>query len=292
MCRQADRGGPIAALKCAATVLGGNYAKGVDSRFMSNTYFLVPPASESPRLRFWHWYSFGDTDYGKVQLRTTDNTTWKDISDTYSKTSSGVWTYPYIDLSQYAAKTVQIAFYFHSYCPNVFCYVSSGWYIDDVMIAVGTVTCTDNDGDGYGNPASLACTYPEADCDDNDPTINPGVKTDIYGDSIDNDCDGEIDEDPPFCSVKIIPDEFFVGLSLLPRLKIIRIIGVGPDFASQGNIVFSSDDVIALTSKVISNTEISALVYIAPRAKTGSFDVTVGECVGKNAFEIKKWWWQ
>ncbi len=44
----------------------------------------------------------------------------------------------------------------------------------------------DADGDGFGA---------KADCDDSDAAVNPGVTTDGC-DSVDNDCDGEIDEDP------------------------------------------------------------------------------------------------
>jgi hypothetical protein len=154
----------------------------------------------------------------------------------------------------------------------------------------GKTTCTDNDGDGY---YAEECCGTEVDCDDTDPAINPGVEGDAYGDLIDNDCDGKIDEDPPLCTVLLVsPDEFYVGFGLLPRLKMVRIIGAGPDFDSQGSIVFSSDDVFVLDSKAVSKTEISALVYIAPRAKTGNFDVSVGDCVGKDLFEIKRWRWQ
>ncbi len=35
--------------------------------------------------------------------------------------------------------------------------------------------CTDNDGDGYGNPASSLCENPELDCDDDDHDVNPGA---------------------------------------------------------------------------------------------------------------------
>src|SRR5438445_113796 len=42
---------------CAATVLAGNYASGVDSRLISSA-FVVPPTATSPAIRFWHWFSF------------------------------------------------------------------------------------------------------------------------------------------------------------------------------------------------------------------------------------------
>jgi|GEM_PF-2514665 len=51
-------------------------------------------------------------------------------------------------------------------------------------------TCTDIDGDAYGNPASSTCNYPQLDCDDNNASINPG-SSEICGNGIDEDCNGE-----------------------------------------------------------------------------------------------------
>ncbi len=59
----------------------------------------------------------------------------------------------------------------------------------------------DADGDGYGDPDDtiLTCTPPEGyvldgtDCDDGDDTVHPDARE--YCDTLDNDCDGEIDED-------------------------------------------------------------------------------------------------
>lgn len=59
-------------------------------------------------------------------------------------------------------------------------------------------TCTDVDGDGYGDPASPACTYLERDCDDSDPEVNP-YATEICDNEIDDDCDGLIDSADPDC---------------------------------------------------------------------------------------------
>ncbi len=49
--------------------------------------------------------------------------------------------------------------------------------------------CTDNDGDGFGDPASPGCTYVYLDCDDSNPDINP-LATEIAENGIDEDCDG------------------------------------------------------------------------------------------------------
>lgn len=52
--------------------------------------------------------------------------------------------------------------------------------------------CVDNDGDGYGNPNSLACPHPHLDCDDTDPDVYPGA-TEICDNETDDDCDLLID---------------------------------------------------------------------------------------------------
>jgi len=60
-----------------------------------------------------------------------------------------------------------------------------------------TFVCTDSDSDGYGDPASPSCDHPEADCDDSDPGVNPGVHENEdagnCSDGADNDCDGLFD---------------------------------------------------------------------------------------------------
>jgi len=53
--------------------------------------------------------------------------------------------------------------------------------------AVCNAECVDEDGDGYGSPASLSCEHPEPDCDDADPDVNPGM-AEIQGNGVDEDC--------------------------------------------------------------------------------------------------------
>ncbi len=52
------------------------------------------------------------------------------------------------------------------------------------------LTCSDNDGDGYGT----GC-YRGLDCNDNDPNINPGMPEICGGNTIDDNCDGVIGVD-------------------------------------------------------------------------------------------------
>ncbi len=119
---------------CLATILDGNYQEGMRTKFISPP-FRVKPASESPAVRFWHWYSFSSDDFGEVYLKIINQDNWQIISNRFSGTSSGVWSTFYSDLTGYADSIVQIGFYFQSDLDwagrN---YVSSGWYIDDIRI--------------------------------------------------------------------------------------------------------------------------------------------------------------
>jgi len=65
--------------------------------------------------------------------------------------------------------------------------------------------CTDNDGDGYGDPGDASCTGgAQTDCDDNNTAVNPGAGEGPEGDAtcsdgLDNNCDGNIDAADPLC---------------------------------------------------------------------------------------------
>ncbi len=75
----------------------------------------------------------------------------------------------------------------------------------------------DNDNDGYGNPDNSLenCQQPNgyildsSDCDDTDPNVNPG-ETEIFGDGIDQDCNGSDIETG-------ISEEYVSQLSIYPN---------------------------------------------------------------------------
>ena len=144
--------GAYSGANCAATVLDANYRDEVDSRLVSSPV-EVPQASETPRLRFWHWFSFNLGDYGQVQIK-PEGGDWETISLNYTYTSSSVWTLPLLDMSAYAGQIVQIGFFFHSENVNFGNEeVRSGWYIDDIEIVTGDLVFNTPEGfeDGIGD---------------------------------------------------------------------------------------------------------------------------------------------
>ncbi len=58
--------------------------------------------------------------------------------------------------------------------------------------------CIDGDSDGYGDPASNACTYLQFDCDDSNGDVHPGAQ-EICDNGIDDNCDGRTDDADPQC---------------------------------------------------------------------------------------------
>ncbi len=113
--------------KCAATVLAGNYHGNVASRLVS-PFFTIPGTDQNPRIRFWQWYSIIDGDQAAVQIKIAGED-WQTISGPFTNTSGNVWFQAYLDLTAFANKKAQLAFYFTS---DDNYSASSGWYIDDI----------------------------------------------------------------------------------------------------------------------------------------------------------------
>jgi RHS repeat-associated protein len=148
--------GPRAAFSgnnCASlAVTRGDYQANVDSRLISPP-LAVPAANQSPRLRFWHWYSIGGGDHATVEIKPQYSSTWTTLSADYGDIGNlnnvcgggGVWTRPSLDLSQFAGLSVQIAFHFVSdggsaVAPN------AGWFMDDVALVTGTPVFNNPEG--------------------------------------------------------------------------------------------------------------------------------------------------
>ncbi len=155
-------GSAYAGANVAATVLAGNYSEPADARLRRIVSFRVPPATQNPRLRFWHWYSFNAGDYGRVEIRRVGQA-WTPISTDYDWTGSGVWTYPLIDLTAYADSMIEISFLFHSVdvVGNGGPDVGPGWYLDNVAVLMGPVLLNNPEGfeSGIGNWAAERGTW-------------------------------------------------------------------------------------------------------------------------------------
>jgi lysophospholipase L1-like esterase len=54
-------------------------------------------------------------------------------------------------------------------------------------------SCTDNDGDGYGDPAAASCESFGRDCDDGNPYVYPAAVEEACDNGLDDDCDGLAD---------------------------------------------------------------------------------------------------
>ncbi len=60
---------------------------------------------------------------------------------------------------------------------------------DQIRAKILLGRCYDEDGDGYGYPADDICDFPQLDCNDSDPDINPGMY-EVPGNGLNDDCNG------------------------------------------------------------------------------------------------------
>ena len=131
----AGPGACFAGAKCAGTVLGGNYPEDTDSRLISAT--LALPMVTGPlgvHLRFQQWFGYATGDGGQVEISKWDGSSWGPwISEgTSVADTSGGWSLKDVDLTAYAGETVRLAFYHTESSIRI----STGWYIDDIDIAI------------------------------------------------------------------------------------------------------------------------------------------------------------
>ncbi len=121
---------------CAGTVLSyAGYPEANASR-LESPYFIVPAANQSPRLRWWQWFSFGGGDSGTLQVRVAGGG-WQPLAS-FSGDGGGVWTRAGQDLSAYAGQSIQVGFLLQSsdVDPNVYD-GGIGWFVDEVALETG-----------------------------------------------------------------------------------------------------------------------------------------------------------
>jgi len=118
-------------LSCSGTNLKSNYPNNAETMLISPTISLPALSKKTDQIRliFQQWYAIEyRSDFGYVQISTDGGNNW-----TTEGTLSGdgsIWNYGSADLTSYAGKNVNIAFFFTSDSS----YTDYGWYIDDVFL--------------------------------------------------------------------------------------------------------------------------------------------------------------
>jgi len=147
----------------------------------------------------------------------------------------------------------------------------------DLFQVVAGIPCTDADGDGYGE----GCTA-GTDCDDNNSAVNPGA-AEVCDDSIDNDCDGAIDdadtdcEVEPTCTITLSKTSARAGF-ILPRLLVLSITGSGDDFSTSASVSFSAG--VTKLLQIPGSGKITVIGLIKASAKGSTVTVSVAGCDG------------
>lgn len=126
--------------QCAATVLAGSYPFSESSLVSPTVTLPSVGANKEIHLRFWHWFSLGTPTGGNpdravvaIQERLSPGVWSASTELARYERASGGWTFPLVDLTDYAGKSVRILFDMqgkHSFNSG------AGWYIDDVSIGV------------------------------------------------------------------------------------------------------------------------------------------------------------
>ncbi len=141
---------------CATTGLTGGYPDLSNSRLIRIQTFTVPSAALFPRLRFWHWFTFGSptgggADYGVVEVSVAGGA-WQAVSPQYYY-SGADWTYASVDFSAFAGQTVQLAFHLVGQSFSS----APGWYLDDLAFETGVPVF--NNPEGWEN--GIGDWYPD-----------------------------------------------------------------------------------------------------------------------------------
>jgi hypothetical protein len=115
---------------------GGNV-----SSMVAGPTWVVPPANENPRLRFWHFYSLPDEAFAYVYIK-ADGKDWEALSPKYMGNNGRIWSQVVLDLAAYAGKPVRLGFYYGSWRGG-----GEGWFIDDLQVLTGALPAFQNPED-------------------------------------------------------------------------------------------------------------------------------------------------
>lgn len=133
--------GAYSGVNVAATLLGGNYPDGQDSRLISPLIQLpTVTAGQELRLNYRHWFSYGAADSMIVQVSDGSIGSWTTIACASSAVgSSAVWAQHSADLTDRAGQTIRLAFFTQTHNNNGgSADPGAGSFIDDVHIVRGT----------------------------------------------------------------------------------------------------------------------------------------------------------
>lgn len=165
---------------------------------------------------------------------------------------------------------------------------AAGTYVLELMVSDGLESAFDNtavvtvieDSDGDGYPADV-------DCNDDDPSVNPGVPEGTYGsatcsDRIDNDCDALTDTNDPGCSP---PDLVVTSVAFTPAKVVrggnisvtgtIRNRGTGITGESITNYYLSKDNLKSKKDILLTNNSVQSLDILASTSSTTTVTIPV-----------------
>lgn len=121
------------------------------SKFISPS-FVVPDASQNPRLRFWHWFDFSVSgNLGSLSIRRNSDV-WQPVGHRFEG-SSIAWTPYSLDLSRYSGEEIQLALNFRSLTQAGNTRLGLGWFVDNFELQTGpyTTAVSENFDNGYGD---------------------------------------------------------------------------------------------------------------------------------------------
>jgi len=138
-------------------------------------------------LRFWRWLNVKDASSDTAMIEaSTDNFFWYPVWKNSGGVQDDQWVQHTVDLAKVADRRATLYLRW-VIGPTDGTTPASGWNIDDVEIW-GIKTCWDEDGDGEQAPICGG-----TDCRDDLAKVHVGA-LEICNDTLDNDCDGNVDK--------------------------------------------------------------------------------------------------